>query len=153
MLPSRNNLHLPAGRPVFFDDFTIRDNWKAAQRALPLQLTPVPATNVFETPDIFVIELAIPGVTHEDIQFFTTDRSIELRYEPDTGSFEAFGARRIWHAEYRPVPFRRQFELNPEALDLDRLQVSSAHGIIRMEIPKKGPNAGRIVPAFPFSLN
>lgn len=146
-------LHLPAEQPLFFDDFITRDNWIQAQRRLPLQISPMPATNVYETEDALVIELVVPGLSHEDLQFFTTDRSIEVRYEPDTSAFEPFSSRRVLHREYQRVGFRRQFELNPETLDFDGLDVHSSDGIVRLEIPKREPFRGRVQPFFPFSLN
>ena len=49
----------------------------------------------------------------DDLQFFTTDRSIEVRYEPDDTAFEPFGSRRVWNTGYQPRAFQRLFELNP----------------------------------------
>lgn len=153
MLPTRNNLNLPAEHPLYFDDFITRDNWKKAQQQLPLQISPMPATNVFESENNLVIELVVPGLSHEDMLFFTTDHSVEVRYEPDSRAFEPFGSRRSLHREYHPVAFRRVFELNAEALDFDQLYIDSANGIVRINIPKREEYQGRIQPFMPFSLN
>lgn len=153
MLPTQNNRHLPAQQPLYFDDFITRDRWNAAQRQLPVQLSLMPAINVYETVDTFFLELVVPGVAMDDLQFFTTDRSIEVRYEPDASLFEPFGHRRVWSTGYRPAAFRRLFELNPEALDFDELRVSEYHGIIRFEIPKRPAFRGLVMPVTPFSLN
>ena len=153
MLPTRKMHQLPAEQPLYFDDFITRDNWKKAQRQPLVQISPMPATNVYETADSVVIELIVPGLSHEDLRFFTTDRSVEVRYEPDNNTFEPFGSRRDLHREYAPAGFRRQFELNPEALDFELLQVSSRDGIIRIDIPKLDQFRGRVQPFMPFSLN
>ena len=153
MLPTRKILQLPAEQPLYFDDFITRDNWKKAQRRPPVQISPMPATNVYETENTIVIELVVPGLSHEDLRFFTTDSSVEVRYEPDNSAFEPFSSRRALHREYEPVAFRRQFDLNPEALEFDQLEVSSHNGIVRLEFPKREQFRGRVQPFSPFSLN
>lgn len=153
MLPTQKNLHLPAELPMYFDDFITRDKYKAAQRRLPVQISLMPATSLYETPEAFIIEMAIPGVSHDDLHFFTTDSSIEIRFKPESGGYEPYASRRVWHQEYRPEAFHRKFEFNPEMLDLDGLQVSSLDGVIRMELPKQASFRGRITPMEPFSLN
>lgn len=153
MLPAQKNLHLPAEFPLYFDDFITRDNYKAAQRRLPLQLSLLPATNVYETTEAFVIELVMPGLRFEDLEFFTTDQSIEVRYKPENSHFEPLGNRRWWHSEYRPAAFQRKFMFNPEVFDIDGLQVASADGITSITIPKQEAHRGRMTPLMPFSKN
>ena len=153
MLPTQKNLHLPAELPMYFDDFITRDNFKAARRRLPVQISLMPATSLYETPESFIIEMATPGISHDDLRFFTTDRSIEVRYEPETGGYEPYGSRRIWHREFHLEGFQRKFEFNPEMLDVDQLQVSSTHGMIRIELPKQESVRGQVSPMEPFSLN
>ncbi len=153
MFPIQNNRYLPAEQPLFFDDFITRNNWKSAKNQLPMQLSPMPATNVYETKQAFFIELVVPGLSHDDLQFFTTENSIEVRYEPDMGSFEPYGSRRYLHREYQPLAFRREFQINPEALDFDALQVASSGGIVRIEIPKQQRFQGVLSLQQPFSLN
>lgn len=153
MFPAQNNRLLPAEQPLHFDDFITRDGWKLAQQQTGLQLSPMPATNIFETETAFFIELAVPGFSHEDLTFFTTDDRIEIRYEPDTAAFEPYGSRRTLHREYRPIAFQRIFQLNMEALDLDGLQVRSHDGIVQLEIPKRETHLGSLPLRVPFSLN
>lgn len=153
MFPTQKNLHLPAELPMYFDDFITRDNHKAAQRGFPVQLSLMPATSLYETPEAVFIEMVIPGISYDDLQFFTTDSSIEIRFKPEPGGYEPYASRRVWHEEYRPMAFQRKFEFNPEMLDMDRLEVSSLDGVIRLELPKQEPFRGRITPMEPFSLN
>lgn len=153
MYPAQNNRHLPADKPVFFDDFTTQKTWNAARETLPFQLSMMPAVNIFETLDAFFIELYVPGISIEELRFFSTDRSIEVRYEPDKLAFEPYGTRRNWHTGHRPQGFRRQFDLNPDALDIDALEVESDNGVVRLQYPKKENFRGRVQSESPFSLN
>ena len=153
MFPAQNNHQLPAAQPLFFDDFTTRDNWKAAQRQYQLQMSPMPATNAYETEKAFVIELVVPGVSPDDLQFFMTDEQIEVRYTPDERDFEPYGSRRELHGEYRPIAFQRSWQFNPHALDPDRLEITSGNGIVRITIPKRESSTGPLPLLVPFSLN
>lgn len=153
MRPTQNNRPLPAEQPLFFDDFITRNNWKAAREQFQMQLNLMPATNVYETEKAFFIELVVPGLSHEDLLFFTTEDSLEIRYQPDDHHFEPYGSRRYLHREYRPVAFQRVFQLNTEALDFDALQVSSDRGVVRIEIPKQADYWGTLPLRVPFSLN
>ena len=153
MLPAQKNLHLPAEMPLYFDDFITRDNYKAAQRRPPVQLSLMPATNVYETAESFFIEMVVPGVSYEELEFFVTDRSIEIRYKPENGEYAPMNSSRVWHTEYHPAAFKRKFEFNPEIFDIDNLQVDSLHGVTRIEIPKQEAYRGRMTPLMPFSLN
>ena len=94
MSPIKRNRPLPAEQPLYFDDFITRNNWTTARRQPALQISPMPATNLYETETAFHIELAVPGLTHEDLIFLVTDDRIEIRFEPDESAFEPYGTRR-----------------------------------------------------------
>ncbi len=142
-----------AGAKIFFDDFATRDAWQAAQGNAQPQLSLLPATNVIETTDNFVIELVAPGLTHEDLDISIRDNEIQVRFEPTDSTFESVQNRREWRSEYRLMPFERSFELNGDVLDLWSLSVTSADGLIRLSIPKRDKVRGRIAPMIPFSWN
>lgn len=153
MFPAQNNRQLPAEQPLFFDDFITRNNWKAAQENFQMQLNLMPATNVYETEKAFYIELVVPGLSHEDLLFFTTENGIEIRYQPDEHNFEPYGSRRYLHREYRPAAFQRAFQVNTEALDFENIHIDSAKGVVRIEVPKQENYWGTLPLRVPFSLN
>lgn len=155
MTNATKNLTLPADTPLYFDDFITRDGWRTGRQSYPLQFVNLPATNVFETLDNFVIEIVAPGLSHEDLHIATTDSTLDIRYEPVQNSrFESLQTRRNWHTEYRALPFRRQFEMEEEAIDFSGMVVTSEHGRIQFVIPKKGDYRGRVAPFVPkFSLS
>lgn len=152
MFNIRNN-HRSAGSPVNFDDFLTRDNWLAAEKQLSPQLNVMPATNVVETANEFIIELVAPGLTHKDLDIQIKENNVDVRFEPESGLFESMQRRRDWRSEYRLLPFRRAFDLNGELLDLEAIAVSSHEGLIQINIPKRAAVRGRISPLMPFSLN
>jgi HSP20 family protein len=143
-----------AETPVYFDDFLTRDLWRATTRLRTLRMVPLPATNIVETLDALVIELIAPGVSHEDIALRQTDRGLEVRFDSQMDqSFEPIGNRQVWRHEYLPGSFRRSFDLNAEALELDNVLLSSENGVVRLEIPKRDELRGMLMAPQPFSLN
>ncbi len=148
----RNNRQLPANIPLYFDDVATRDSWKMAQQA-PFQIAPMPAVSVYETTDEFIIELAVPGISHEDLTIQMTEKGLWVEYAPPTDRFEPMDERRTWRKEYRQAGFQRGFELSTDVLDFDGMQVSSANGLIQFIFPKHNPFRGRVMQAMPFSDN
>lgn len=153
MTQIHKNQVVPAERPVYFDDFITRDNWKRGKEAYPMQFASLPATNIYENADFFIIELVAPGLSHEMLEISTEDSVLDVRYEYRDERYENMQTSRDWHREYRTAPFRRQFELNAEVADFSELQVSSNNGVVRFEIPKREDFRGKVLPAMPFSPN
>lgn len=147
------NNRRPEGPPLYFDDFITRDNWLAAQKQISPQLNVMPATNVVETANEFIIELVAPGLSHTDLVIRIGENDVDVRFDPNDNLFESLQRRRDWRSEYRLMPFRRAFELNGKLLDLEAIAVSSHEGLIQINIPKREQVRGRISPAMPFSLN
>ena len=93
----------------------------------------VPAVDIIEEQDSFVLHADVPGVTREDIEVSMDDgvltvsgeRRIEAQDDTD-------GLRRIERVSGR---FHRRFSL-PETADAGRIAAKSANGILEVTIPK-----------------
>lgn len=143
-----------ARAPLYFDDFITRDRWRAAKRSQTLRMVPLPATNMVETLDALVIELIAPGIEPENLHLRQTERGIEVRYDARIDpSFEPLGRTQVWRNEYLPGSFRRTFDLNTRALDLEQIEVTTENGIIRLQIPKQPEFSGQLMASWPFSMN
>ncbi|HNM27963.1 MAG TPA: Hsp20 family protein [Saprospiraceae bacterium] len=142
-----------ADAKIYFDDFATRDAWEAAQRPVHPQFSILPATNIIETKDAFLIELVAPGLGADELSISVEGNEITVAYQPADSRFENVHQRREWRSEYRPMPFQRAFYLNGELLDMAALRVSAFNGIIRLSIPKKETARGAITPWMPFSSN
>ena len=69
----------PNWLPSLFNDF-FNDEW------FPMRATTVPAINVKEFPNEFLVEMAVPGMTKEDFQVHVNDKdqlvvSVEKKQE------------------------------------------------------------------------
>jgi len=93
----------------------------------------VPAMDVSETQDGFVVELATPGLKPEQLEITLENNVLtvkgEIRQEPSA-------AKRHYHrVERRYGSFTRTITL-PTTVKSDAIQAHLEHGILRLDIPK-----------------
>ncbi len=144
---------IPANTPLYFDDFITRDGWRIGGQMMPIQITSLPAVNLFETHELFYIQIVAPGLVEKDLKIEVTENSLDVQYLPASNKFEPFDSLRYWHTEYRPKAFRRRFEVNPDAIAILDYKLTSENGIFTFEIPKMEAIRGKVAPVFGFSWN
>ncbi len=93
----------------------------------------VPAMDVSETQEAFVVELAAPGLRTEDLEI-TLENSVltikgEIRQEPSDTK------RQYRRVERRYGSFSRTLTL-PTTVKGDAISATLEHGILRLDIPK-----------------
>jgi HSP20 family protein len=94
----------------------------------------VPAVDILEDKDRFVLRADVPGVDPDAIEISMEKGILTLSGERREESTEAFdGLKRIERVNGR---FRRRFTL-PEAADADNITARSANGILEVTIPKQ----------------
>jgi len=94
----------------------------------------VPAVDVVEEKDRFVLRADLPGVVSEDIDVNMEDGLLTLSGERRSDRPEAGeGARRFERATGR---FYRRFTL-PEAADADAISARYTNGVLEISIPKQ----------------
>ncbi len=93
-----------------------------------------PLANVYETEEALVIELALPGLTSEDIQITREGRVLQV-----VTAERAFptAVRRFLRMEIPTGPFRFEIRL-PGAYDVARVRTQLSHGILILRIPRRG---------------
>ena len=112
----------------FFDDdrflnFDFRKTWP----------TKVPAANIFEHDDDYMIELAVPGMAKKDFNIDLDNRVLtisaehEERKDEETDSF----TRR----EFNYSTFKRSFTI-PENINLDDIAATYVNGVLKLTLPK-----------------
>lgn len=138
---------------LFFDDEWTRKAWTLRQQQPQWQLAPVPALNIRENTAGFWLELVVPGLTESDIAISIEDNWLYLRYAGRGNVFEPINQQRSWRQEYVLKPFTRQVPVDPAWVDVDRLEVSAQHGIVRVFLPKKNLLLGKVTQIMGFSLN
>jgi len=90
-----------------------------------------PLANILETPDGYVLEAEMPGVTKEGVEVLVENGELTLigrRAQLETKGRELF-------RESRRFDYRRVFELDP-SIDLEHVSAKIDQGILRVHLPK-----------------
>jgi HSP20 family protein len=119
-----------------FDDFFNRDLFDWTQDNFSTTNTTIPAVNIRETPDEFIVEMAAPGMRKEDFQIELKDNLLticsEYEHEEELGEEERYKRR-----EFSYQSFERSFRLNQNVVDEKKINANYQNGVLHLHIPKK----------------
>jgi len=90
-----------------------------------------PEVNIFETPEGYVLEGEMPGVTKSGLEITLEGNTLTIvghRHEAD------FGANPVYR-ESRAGSFRRVFELDP-AIETSKINAKMEQGVLKLHLPK-----------------
>jgi HSP20 family protein len=132
----KRNGNLFNGFPALFDDFFNRDLFDWRQSNFSNSGTTVPAVNIKETKDDFVVEMAAPGMKKEDFKIELENNLLTISSEK-TNEQEQDEGNRYSKKEYSYESFQRSFTLPKEVVDADKIQARYENGLLHLVIPKK----------------
>lgn len=115
-------------------DDVFRMNWgfPRLRHHLPLE----PSYHVRETPEIYELDMVLPGLNKEDISISVKDDILEISYEIERSSQSSEGSAK--RKDYIRSSYRKQFHLS-ENMDRERIQARYEKGILELQIPKRNP--------------
>lgn len=129
-LVRKNSSFFPAFSSMF-DDFVnherIFKNTGIAQ---------VPAANIKETEEGFVVELAAPGKQKGDFKIELNHNVLNISSENKTENEEKDEKGRYTRKEFSYSSFQRSFVL-PSSVDAEKISANYENGILSIMIPKK----------------
>ena len=100
----------------------------------------VPAVDVKEEANQFVITADIPGVDPKDIEVTAENNMLTIKGERESESTEEKeGYKRM---ERSRGTFYRRFSL-PDTADVDKIKADSRNGVLQLTIPKRETMRGR----------
>lgn len=112
----------------FFDDTPIRfPNWDR------MRFTQVPATNIREMDDEFVVEVAAPGLSKKDFHVNIDDNLLEINVEKEKETKE--DEDKYTRREYDYRAFYRSFTL-PKDVIADKIKAEYKDGLLKVRLPK-----------------
>ncbi|RMG66932.1 MAG: Hsp20/alpha crystallin family protein [Bacteroidetes bacterium] len=129
VLPNTNTLFPSLN--TLWEDFFGRDLFELDRPAYRL-----PAVNVQETPEAFVLEFALPGLRKEDVKIELDQNMLILSSEREESQSSPEGEGTYTRREFRHYSFRRAFTL-PESVDSSDIRARSEDGILYVTLPKK----------------
>jgi HSP20 family protein len=99
--------------------------------AVPERPFVAPDVNIYETPEQYVLQAEMPGVTRTGLEVTLEGNTLTFigrrREDPTSGT--------VLYRESRATNFRRVFELDP-AIDTDKVSASMDQGILTLTLPK-----------------
>ena len=98
--------------------------------------TTLPAVNVKETPENFIVEMAAPGMKKEDFKVELNNNVLTISSEQKQENEEKENDR-YTRKEFSYQSFQRSFQLSREAVDADNIQAKYENGVLHLTIPKR----------------
>jgi HSP20 family protein len=119
-----------------FDDFFSRDLWNWGLTNNSSTDTTIPAVNIRETAEAFMVEMAAPGMQKEDFRVELDGNNLtissEMRNENETKEGERYTRR-----EFSYQSFQRSFTLPKNVVDVDQINAKYENGVLHLLIPKR----------------
>jgi len=94
----------------------------------------VPATDIFETDNEFVLELEVPGFERDELSVEIDGQALVVTGRRAEEEQEQVGRERLLH-ERLEHSFERRFEL-PRAVDTEHVAASCDKGVLTVRVPK-----------------
>ena len=115
----------------FFNDDLF--NW---ERNFATTDNSLPAVNIKETPDTFLVEMAAPGMEKKDFKIELDGSALTISSEKQSESEEKEGEN-YNRKEFSYQSFYRTFHLPKEVVNADKIQAKYENGLLRLIIPKR----------------
>lgn len=139
MLVRKKNHRPNASLAQIFDTFFNEDIMNYPTK-VNHRKTSVPSVNVKESEDGFNLELAVPGLTKEDIKLELENDiltiSAEKKVENETTEENSKKTEKYTRREFSFQSFKRTFTL-PETIDVSNINAKYENGILLVDLPKK----------------
>ncbi len=133
MLPVKSNL-VPAVSRFFDDDWNSLFDW--SNRNFSKTSSTLPAVNMKETADEFIVEMAAPGMRKEDFSIELNDNLLIIRSEMHHAD-ESNENDNYYRREFSYQSFMRTFNLNNDLVQEANIQATYQDGILTVNLPKK----------------
>jgi HSP20 family protein len=134
-LAKRNGNPTNSMMPGFFDDFFSRDLFDWGNSNFSMNGT-LPAVNVKETAESFVVEMAAPGMKKDDFKVELNNNILSISSERKEENEHKEGSK-YTRKEFSYQSFQRSFQLSKEAVDADNIQAKYENGVLQLTIPKR----------------
>ena len=123
--------------PMLFDDFFNQDMFNWNNSNFSDTNTTIPAVNIKETPEHYMVEVAAPGLTKQDFKVELDQNLLTISSEKSNQSEEGGEDQKYSRKEFSYQSFRRTFNLQKDVVDIDKIQAKYDNGLLHLTIPKK----------------
>ena len=96
----------------------------------------LPAVNIKETPEYFLVEMAAPGMEKKDFKIELDGSALTISSEKQNEAEENDGEN-YSRREFSYQSFYRTFHLPKEVVNADKIKAKYENGLLSLEIPKR----------------
>ena len=126
---ARNTEKMPS---LFNDFFRPWDEW--FEGGLTSRVLNVPAVNITENKDEFMVSLAIPGMKKEDFNIDIEGNMLTISSEKEESKEEK--DEKYTRKEFNYSSFSRSFSL-PDEVNMEKIDDRYVDGVLKLSLPKK----------------
>jgi HSP20 family protein len=96
----------------------------------------IPAVNIKENADSFIVEMAAPGMNKKDFKIEIDGSALTISSERQNES-EANESENYSRKEFSYQSFYRTFHLPKEVVNADKIEAKYENGLLKLQIPKR----------------
>ena len=119
-----------------FDDFFTRDLWNMGNNNNSSTNTTIPAVNIRETNENFIVEMAAPGMDRNDFKVELDGNLLTISSEKQDQR-EVKEEEKYSRCEFSYQSFQRSFQLQKDVVDAEKIEAKYVNGVLHLTIPKK----------------
>ena len=126
-----------SGLPLMFDDFFGKDLFDWRNSNFSNTNTTIPAVNIKETAEEYLVEVAAPGMNKEDFKVELDGNLLTISSERSNQSEDREEDERYSRKEFSYMSFQRSFNLQKDVVDIEKIEARYENGLLKLVIPKK----------------
>ena len=125
-----------ASFPSLFEDLFLRDLFDTSNVNWNPGTTSLPAVNVMETNDSFVLEVAAPGMKREDFHVELDNNMLTITSSVEENKEQKEKADLYTRREFSYQSFERTFALPENKVQGDKISAKYTDGVLYITVPK-----------------
>lgn len=98
-----------------------------------------PQTNIQKTDEHFEIEMALAGISREDVKISLENHTLSIHFEARKDQENQTYIRR----EYKPESFTKHYTM-PKTVSIDQISASYRDGMLIISIPYENPEKNKV---------
>jgi HSP20 family protein len=131
--PNESNFNLLPSLPSWFDDVLGKGLGTEFMSNFNTGLT-LPAVNVVDSDNEFVIDMAVPGLKKSDFQINIDNQVLSIGTETKAEKSENY--KNYTRREFGYSSFKRTFAI-PNSVNADKISADYSDGILKIHLPKR----------------
>ncbi len=147
LLQKTSNGRTPSPIGSMLDQFFNNDMFNWSNDNFSLSNTTLPAVNIREMDEEFVVEVAAPGMKRDDFKVEVDGDMLRISSERQDERKEENKDERYTRREFSYQSFMRSFNL-PNTVEAEKIKAKYTDGVLHLSIPKKEaakPKPSRVI--------